>query len=91
LAYDAISLIDAAIRDVGGRIEDKAAVRSALRKANFKSVRGKFKFNNNHFPIQDLLIMEVVKDEKGAPRAVLKDVAIRDWHDPYHQECPMKW
>jgi len=91
LAYDAISLIDAAIRDVGGRIEDKAAVRSALRKANFQSVRGKFKFNNNHFPIQDLFIMEVVKDEKGAPRAVLKDVAIRDWHDPYHQECPMKW
>ena len=39
LAYDAISLIDAAIRDVGGRIEDKAAVRSALRKANFQSVR----------------------------------------------------
>ena len=24
-------------------------------------------------------------------KAVLKDTAIKDWPDPYHQECPMKW
>jgi branched-chain amino acid transport system substrate-binding protein len=54
-------------------------------------VRGSFKFNNNHFPIQDLYIMEVKKDEKGTLRAVLKDTAVKDWQDPYHQECPMKW
>jgi branched-chain amino acid transport system substrate-binding protein len=66
-------------------------VRAALRKANFQSVRGSFKFNNNHFPIQDLYIMEVKKDEKGTLRAVLKDTAVKDWQDPYHQECPMKW
>jgi branched-chain amino acid transport system substrate-binding protein len=90
LAYDAIKLIDSAVRTVGGRIEDKAAVRAALRKAAFESVRGKFTFNNNHFPIQDLYIMEVKKDEKGAPKAVLKDIVARDWKDPYHQECPMK-
>ena len=91
LAYDAVKLIDGAIRDVNGKIEDKNAVRAALRKANFQSVRGSFKFNNNHYPIQNLYIMEVQKDEKGAPKAVLKDTAIRDWKDPYHQECPMKW
>jgi len=38
-----------------------------------------------------LYIMEVKKDEKGQLKAVLKDVAIKDWQDPYHQECPMKW
>lgn len=84
-------MIDSAVREVGGKIEDKAAVRTALRRANFQSVRGKFKFNNNHFPIQDLFIMEVVKNEKGAPQAVLKDIAIHDWQDPYHHECPMRW
>ena len=52
--------------EVGGKIENKDAVRAALRKANFQSVRGGFKFNNNHFPIQNLYIMEVKKDEKGA-------------------------
>ena len=91
LGYDAIKLIDAAVRDVNGKIEDKDAVRAALRKANFQSVRGSFKFNSNHFPIQNLYIMEVKKDEKGQPKAMLKDTAIKDWKDPYHQECPMKW
>jgi branched-chain amino acid transport system substrate-binding protein len=66
-------------------------VRAALRKANFQSVRGAFKFNNNHFPIQNLYIMEVKKDENGNLKAALKDIAIKDWQDPYHQECPMKW
>jgi branched-chain amino acid transport system substrate-binding protein len=91
LGYDAVKLIDSAVKDVGGKIENKDAVRAALRKANFQSVRGSFKFNNNHFPIQDLYIMEVKKDEKGTLKAVLKDTAVKDWQDPYHQECPMKW
>ena len=39
----------------------------------------------------DLYIMEVKKDEKGNLKAVLKDTAIKDWQNPYHQECPMKW
>ena len=91
LGYDSVKLIDSAVKEVGGKIENKDAVRAALRKANFQSVRGSFKFNNNHFPIQDLYIMEVKKDEKGTLKAVLKDTAVKDWQDPYHQECPMKW
>jgi branched-chain amino acid transport system substrate-binding protein len=90
LGYDAVKLIDSAVKEVGGKIENKDAVRAALRKANFESVRGSFKFNNNHYPIQNLYIMEVKKDEKGALKAVLKDTAVKDWQDPYHQECPMK-
>lgn len=91
LGYDSVKLIDSAVKEVGGKIENKDAVRAALRKANFQSVRGSFKFNNNHYPIQNLYIMEVKKDEKGNLRAVLKDTAVKDWQDPYHQECPMKW
>jgi branched-chain amino acid transport system substrate-binding protein len=90
LGYDAAKLIDSAVKEVGGKIENKDAVRAALRKANFESVRGSFKFNNNHYPIQNLYIMEVKKDDKGALKAVLKDTAVKDWQDPYHQECPMK-
>lgn len=91
LSYDAIKLIDAAVRDVGGKIEDKDAVRAALRKANFESVRGKFKFNNNHYPIQDLYIVQIEKDAKGQMQSVLKGVAIKDWKDPHAPQCPMKW
>jgi branched-chain amino acid transport system substrate-binding protein len=90
LAYDSVKLIDSAVREVGGKIENKDAVRAAMRKANFPSVRGSFKFNNNHYPIQDLYIMEVKKDAKGGLKSVLKDTAVKDWQDPYHQDCAMK-
>jgi branched-chain amino acid transport system substrate-binding protein len=90
LGYDAIKLIDSAVRDVHGKIEDKDAVRAALKKANFQSVRGPFKFNNNHFPIQNIYIMEVKKNDKGQAISVLKDVAIKDRQDDYHTQCPMK-
>jgi hypothetical protein len=33
----------------------------------------------------------VKKDAKGGLKAVLKDTAVKDWQDPYHQDCPMKW
>jgi branched-chain amino acid transport system substrate-binding protein len=91
LAYDSVKLIDSAVREVGGKIENKDTVRAAMRKANFPSVRGSFKFNNNHYPIQDLYIMEVKKDGKGSLKSVLKDTAVKDWQDPYHQDCAMKW
>jgi branched-chain amino acid transport system substrate-binding protein len=90
LAYDSVKLIDSAVKEVGGKIENKDAVRAAMQKANFQSVRGSFKFNNNHYPIQDLYIMEVKKDGKGGLKSVLKDVAVKDWQDPYHQDCAMK-
>lgn len=88
--YDAVMLIDSAVRAVGGKIEDKDALRAALKKADFQSVRGKFRFNNNHYPIQDIFMEIAQKDEKGNIRLVHKDVAATDWQDPYHQECAMK-
>jgi branched-chain amino acid transport system substrate-binding protein len=91
LGYDAIKAIDGAVQDVNGKIEDKDALRAAMRKARFDSVRGKFKYNNNQFPIQDLFMMEVAKDDKGGLTSKLKEVTIKDWQDPLHQECPMKW
>jgi branched-chain amino acid transport system substrate-binding protein len=90
IGYDGIKLIDSAVRAVGGKLDDKDALRAALSKADFQSVRGKFKFNNNHFPIQNLYIMEIQKDAKGALKSVLKSVAAENWQDPYHQDCPMK-
>ena len=90
MGYDGIKLIDSAVRAVGGKLDDKDAVRAALSKADFHSVRGNFKFNNNHFPIQNLYIMEVQKDANGNLKSVLKAVAAEKWQDPNHQSCPMK-
>jgi len=63
---------------------------AALKQADFPSVRGDFKFGNNNFPIQDLSIFEVVKDDQG--RFNLKKIAtpLKAQQDAYHQDCPMQ-
>ena len=88
--YDAALLLDSAIAKVKGNVADKDALRAALKAADFKSVRGKFKFNNNHFPIQDMSMYEVIKDAKG--RYTVRTVAtpMKDHQDAYHNMCPMK-
>lgn len=90
LQYDAVNLIDSAVAAVNGNVADKDAFRAALEKADFRSVRGPFKFDNNHFPIQNIYLTEVVKDPDGQLRLSLRGQAARDWHDDYHDKCPMK-
>ena len=89
-SYDAAMLIASAVDAVKGNLSDKAAVQKALEKANFKSVRGGFKFGNNHIPIQNFYLQDVVKDAKGD--FVLKTVAtiVKDSQDSFHDKCPMK-
>ena len=87
--YDAAQLIDAAVRDSGGRIEDKAAFRAALRKANFESVRGPFAFNTNQSPVQNYYLRKIEKDSSG--RIVNRTVAtlLKGHADPYVGACKM--
>jgi branched-chain amino acid transport system substrate-binding protein len=89
-SYDAALLLDSAIAKVKGNVADKPAFMAALKAADFKSVRGNFKFNNNNFPIQDMYVFEVAKDAKG--RVNLKTVAtpLKDHQDAYHTQCALK-
>src|SRR3979411_2373883 len=50
-AYDTALLIDSALRAVQGNVGNKDALRAAMMKADFKSLRGAFSFNTNHYPI----------------------------------------
>lgn len=86
--YDAVMLLDSAARSAGG-LADKDRLRSALRKADFKSLRGKFKFNNNHFPIQDVILQRVEKGSDGKPFEKYVGVAKADVSDMSHQDCKM--
>ena len=89
-SYDAALLLDSAIRKVGGKVGDKPAFMAALKSAQFNSVRGEFRFNNNNFPIQDFHIFEAVKDGKG--RMTLKTIAtpLKAVSDRYHDQCALK-
>lgn len=88
-AYDAANLIDSAIRKVDGNMKDKDALREALKAADFKSIRGDFKYNNNHFPITDWYRVDVVKDENGKAALHAVDVVLKDHKDAYYEQCKM--
>jgi branched-chain amino acid transport system substrate-binding protein len=90
-AYDAALLLDSAIAKVKGNVADKPAFTAALKAADFKSVKGKFKFNHNHMPIQDFYVFEVVKDgNKDRYTHKTLAVAMADAIDAYQAACPMK-
>jgi len=89
--YDAVMLMASAVAAVKGDLSNPDAVRAALRKADFKSVRGKFRFNNNHIPIADLYLQDVIKDKDGHLTQHTLGVVLKDHQDPYHDQCPMKF
>jgi len=89
-AYDAALLINSAVVAVKGDLSQKDAMKAEMEKVNFKSVRGSFKYGNNHVPIQNFYLQDVVKDADGT--LSLKTVATiaKDDQDRYHDRCPMK-
>jgi branched-chain amino acid transport system substrate-binding protein len=90
-AYDSATMLDAALRAVGGKLEDKDALRAAFRKADFKSVRGAFKYNTNNFPIQNFYLHQAVKDASGKLKLENRGVVFQNHADAYAKDCPMKW
>ena len=88
--YDAVGLIDSAITAVKGDLSKKDEMRKEMEKADFKSVRGNFKFGNNHIPIQDFYLQDVEKSAQGD--YVLHTVSLiqKNVQDSFHNQCPMK-
>jgi len=90
-SYDAANFVNSAVVAVKGDLTKKDAMRAEMRKANYASVRGPYKYGNNHFPIQNFYLQDVVKDAQG--NLTLKTVAtiVKDSQDQFHEKCPMKW
>ncbi len=90
VSYDTVFLIDSAVKAVNGKIEDKPAVIAALAKADFPSVRGSFKFNTNHFPIQNWYLTQITKaDDASYYRKVVK-LIFPDHKDSFYPDCKMQ-
>src|SRR5262244_2711277 len=89
-SYDAAGLINSAVVAVKGDVTKKDAMKAAMEKADFKSLRGGFKYGNNHIPIQNFYLQDVVKGADG--QLSLKTVAtiVKDDQDRFHDKCPMK-
>ncbi len=87
--YDAALLMDAAIRQVGGKIEDKAAMRKALETVRAASTRGLYSFGPNHYPVQAYYLRQVVKTpDGGVTNKFVSKVADRII-DAYVADCKM--
>jgi branched-chain amino acid transport system substrate-binding protein len=90
-SYDAANFANSAVVAVNGDLSKKDAMRAEMRKANYASVRGPYKYGNNQFPIQNFYLQDVVKDAEGNFTLKTVTTIVKDSQDQFHQQCPMKW
>ena len=90
-SYDTVMLIDSAVRAVGGNLKDRDGMRAAMRKADFSSVRGPFRYGNNHFPIQNFYLRQAVKDAQGDYTTKIIATVYINHQDTYASQCKMSW
>ena len=90
-SYDGILLIDSAVRAVKGDLSDRKGMVAAMRKADFKSTRGKFTYNVNHMPIENFYLLKAVKGASGEVEMQIQKTIFENHKDAYYQECAMKW
>jgi branched-chain amino acid transport system substrate-binding protein len=88
--YDAAYLIDSALKATKGDMSNKDALRKAMEKADFKSVRGNFKFGNNHIPIQNFYLQDAVKNGDGSYSLKTVATIVENDQDKFHDKCTMK-
>src|SRR4051794_21509349 len=86
-AYDAALLIESAIKAVNGDLGNKDAVAAALKKADFTSLRGGFKFNTNGYPIQDFYLTKVAKRADGKFQTEIVEKVFENYADRYAKDC----
>lgn len=88
--YDTAKLLASGLRAVNGDVSKADAFRAALRKADFQSTRGAFKFGPNQFPIQDWYSAKVVRDTKTG-KLVIRGVGkiMAQAGDVYSNACKL--
>jgi branched-chain amino acid transport system substrate-binding protein len=89
-AYDAANFINSAVVAVKGDLSKQDDMRTAMEKADYASVRGPYRYGNNHFPIQNFYLQEVVKKPEGGYEIKTVATIFKDHQDRYHDKCPMK-
>jgi branched-chain amino acid transport system substrate-binding protein len=87
-AYDAVRLTSAAVKALGGKVDDSMALAKALRKTAYPSTRGPYEYNVNGVPIQNFYLREVIKGADGKPTIVTRSTIFEKHKDAYWEQCP---
>jgi branched-chain amino acid transport system substrate-binding protein len=85
--YDTGLLIDSAVKALKGDLTNKDAVSAALKKADFTSLRGDFKFNVNGYPIQNFYLTKVAKRADGKFQTEIVEKVFSNYGDRYAKDC----
>ena len=88
-SYDAIMLIKSGVDAVGGDTANQDGIRAAMKKADFASVRGKYSYGPNHFPIQNFYLRSVKEDKDGNWYVSYEDKVLSNHQDSYYDKCKM--
>ena len=89
-AWDTAKLLASALDAVDGDIGKADAFRAALRKADFKSIRGAFAFGNNQHPVQDYYLTHFQKNAAGEIVQTYVERVAEKMGDAYADKCTMK-
>jgi branched-chain amino acid transport system substrate-binding protein len=89
-SFDAITMIDHAVKAVNGDVANTQGMIAALEKADFPSVRGEFRYNKNHFPIQNFYLLRIAQDKDGNFVRLIEKTVFEDHADSYADQCNMK-
>jgi branched-chain amino acid transport system substrate-binding protein len=87
--YDTAKLIGSALKAVNGDMTKTDAFRSALKRADFASTRGNFRFGSDGEPIEDWYSTRAVKQPDGQIRIVTYGKIARDLGNAYTSQCPL--
>jgi len=88
-SYDAIMLIKSGVDAVNGDTSNQDGIRAGMLKADFPSVRGKFRYGSNHFPIQNFYLRTVKEDANGDWFVSHVSTVLSDHQDSYHGQCKL--
>ena len=86
-AYETIMLIKSGIDAVKGDVSKMDEMRAAFEKANFKALRGNFRYEKEHYPIQDFYAREVVKGADGKWTIVQRGKVLSNSRAHNYKEC----
>ena len=88
--YDTAMLMDAGVRGVKGKVENRAALMKAMKTVKARSVRGDYKIGANGYPVQNYYLRVIGKDAQGQIVNKTMGTIFANHADAYGKECKLK-